>query len=141
MARSRLRTRPVAERLHRTVREGKVSQKLKLQNGKIGLLSAGPVLAGDLLSFRKKGSERLSLPGQVIALRATLTGCEGRVVCWKPLLLVERPAPAARTHDPTPIHLSCVYFGKVGRLCVELRREARSKKTPLEEVCGVKPKP
>ena len=36
-----------------------------------------------------------------------LTGCEGRVVCWKPLPLVERPAQTAKTHNPTPIHLSC----------------------------------
>ena len=33
--------------------------------------------------------------------RATLTGCERRSVCWEPLLLVERPAQAARTHNPT----------------------------------------
>ena len=27
--------------------------------------------------------------------RATLTGCEGRIVRWEPVLLVERPAQAA----------------------------------------------
>ena len=40
--------------------------------------------------------------------RATLTGCERRSVCWEPLLLVERPAQAARTHNPTVIHFSSV---------------------------------
>ena len=56
---------------------------------------------------------------------ATLRGCEGRVVCWKRLLLVER-----RTHNPTPIHPSC---GSVKSDCllVELRAEAESKKDPL----------
>ena len=38
----------------------------------------------------------------------TLTGCERRSVCWEPLFLVERPAQAARTHNPTVIHFSSV---------------------------------
>ena len=43
---------------------------------------------------------------------------------------MERPAQAARTHNPTPIHLSCGSL-KSGRLLVELRAEAASKKDPL----------
>ena len=35
------------------------------------------------------------------------TGCERRIVCWEPLLLVEWPAQAARTDNPTVMHLSC----------------------------------
>ena len=57
-------------------------------------------------------------------LRATLTGCEGQVVCWKPLLLVD-PQP-----DTNPSQL---WFAvNCGRLCVELRREAESKKASVE---------
>ena len=37
------------------------------------------------------------LPGEVTTVRAALRGCEGRAVCSKPMLLVERPAQAART--------------------------------------------
>ena len=42
-----------------------------------------------------------------ISSRATPTGREGRIVCWKPLLLVERSAQATRTHSPPSIHPSC----------------------------------
>ena len=49
----------------------------------------------------------LLLPGKLTALRATFTGREGRVVCWKHLLLAARPARAARTHNATSIHRSC----------------------------------
>ena len=43
------------------------------------------------------------LPCPVLALRAALTACCLLSPC------VERPAQAARTHNPTPIHLSCAW--------------------------------
>ena len=35
-------------------------------------------------------------------LRTSSSPTGGQVVCWKPLLFVERPAQAARTHNPHP---------------------------------------
>ena len=60
--------------------------------------------------------------------RATLTGCEGRIVCWEPFLLVERPAQAA---DPQPgTNPSQLWFA-VKRACyAELRGEVESKRAP-----------
>ena len=77
---------------------------------------------------RKKASQSLPNPLK--------PACEGRSVCWKPLLLVERPAQAARTHNPTTIHLSLWFLVKSNRLCVDLRWEAESKKAPLRGVWG-----
>ena len=47
-----------------------------------------------------------ALPCPVLARREALTGRGSRLFVGN-LLFVERPAQAARTHNPTPIHLSC----------------------------------
>ena len=70
--------------------------------------------------------------------RAALIGGEGQAVCWKPSLFVDRPAQAARTDNPTPIHISSA------RLCnvvVYVSNGERARKPPLRGVWGVNPKP
>ena len=62
--------------------------------------------------------------------------CEGRIVCWEPLLLVERPAQAAGTPNPTLIHLSC---GLKSACYAEPRGEPESKKASLEGGFGGEP--
>ena len=53
-------------------------------------------------------------------------------------LLVELPAQAARTHNPT--NPSQPWFPvKCGRFCVEVRREAERKKARFKGVWEVKP--
>ena len=72
---------------------------------------------------------------------SAVTVCEGRIVCWKPLLLVERPAQAqaARTHNPTPIHLSGALNGNVVILC-RISRGSREQETPPRGGLGGEPK-
>ena len=71
-------------------------------------------------------------PCQPALLSATLTGCERRSVCWEPLLLVERPAQAARTHNPTVIHFSSVllWYEHFLQSC---EGKQRARKPPLLE--------
>ena len=76
----------------------------------------------------------------LLCFRATLTGCERRGVCWEPLFLVERPAQAARTHNPTIIHFSSV-FAVTRTFCAECEGKQRARKPPLEGGWGVNPKP
>ena len=64
--------------------------------------------------------------------RTTLTGCERRSVCWEPLLLVERPAQATRTHNPTIIHFSSV-FAVTRTFCAECEGKQRARKPPRGE--------
>ena len=95
----------------------------------------GPVRGGDPAKFPALGflggpalkPEKSFFAG----FRATLTGCERRSVCWEPLLLVERPAQAARTHNPTIIHFSSV-FAVTRTFCAECEGKQRARKPPLE---------
>ena len=62
-------------------------------------------------------------------LRGTLSGCEFWTVCWK-RLIVERPAQATRTHNPTPI-----------LACYDSEGKQRARKPSLKGSWGVIPKP
>ena len=54
------------------------------------------------------------------------------------VLLVERPAQAARTYNPTPIHLSC---GSLENLIIQCRAAKGNKEQEGRGVWGVNPKP
>ena len=73
-------------------------------------------------------------------IRATLTGCERRIFCWEPLLLVKRPAQAARTHNPTRIHLSSGCC-ETHIFCRAANVKQKGRNPPLRGVWGVNPKP
>ena len=81
----------------------------------------------------------LLLPGKVTALRATLTGREGRVVCWKHLLLAARPARAARTHNATSIHRNCGLLCNVVVYVSTCESKQRARKPLLRGFWGVNP--
>ena len=70
----------------------------------------------------------------MVTLRATLTGHEGRAVCWKPLPVVERPAGPG---GPKTRHQSVCH--EVWSSYEELRQEAESKKTPVVGFGGGEP--
>ena len=95
---------------------------------------SGPVRGGDPAKFPAP----LTCPVSCPEFRATLTGCERRSVCWEPLLLVERPAQAARTHNPTIIHFSSV-FAVTRTFCAECEGKQRARKPPLEGGWGGEP--
>ena len=78
-----------------------------------------------------------ALPCPVLARRVALTGREGPGCL---LEFVERPAQAARTHNPTPIHLSCALLCLVAYI-LNCARKQRARKPPLRGVWGVNPKP
>ena len=111
---------------------------------------SGPVRGGDPAKFpapapsgQVRGQPALSpalKPEKSFfaGFRATLTGCERRSVCWEPLLLVERPAQAARTHNPTIIHFSSV-FAVTRTFCAECEGKQRARKPPLEGGWGGEP--
>ena len=79
-----------------------------------------------------------ALPCPVLARRVALTGREGQVVCWK---LAFRRAAGTGREDPQPdTNPSQLCFAvKFGRLYIELRKEAESKKAPLEGGLGGEP--
>ena len=74
----------------------------------------------------------------MFTLRATLTGCEGKLFVGN---LAYRRAAGAGREDPQPdTNPSQLWFVvKFGRLCVELRREAKSKKASFERGLGGEP--
>ena len=71
-----------------------------------------------------------ALPLRCRALRATLA-----------VFVIERPAQAARTHNPTPIHLSSAFLCNVVIYVSNSERKQRARKPPLRGVWGVNPKP
>ena len=86
----------------------------------------------------------LACPASRAGLRTSSSpdrGREGQVVCWKPLLFVERPAQPARTHNPTPIHISSAWLCNVVVYVSNGERKQRARKPPLRGVWGVNPQP
>ena len=78
----------------------------------------------------------------MLTLRAILTGCERRVVCWKPVLLVERPAQAPKTHNPNQpaTNPSQLRFAvKCGRFYRAAKGRAEKESLPLQGVLGGEP--
>ena len=77
-------------------------------------------------------------PCPALPCPAALTGREGQVVCW---LLAFRRAAGTGREDPQPdTNPSQLCFAmKFGRLYSELRKEAESKKAPLEGGLGGEP--
>ena len=62
------------------------------------------VLHSNLPGFGRQVQARKFQAPALLALCSVTS--EGRAVVLEASLLVERPAQAARTHNPTPIHLS-----------------------------------
>ena len=114
---SRLRPRPPAERPDSTVREGKA----------LGSLPPAPCPLPRAPCPLPPAPCPLPRP----ALPCVSTGREHRVVCW---LLAFRRAAGTGREDPQPdTNPSQLCFAVTfGRLYIELRKAAESKKAPLE---------
>ena len=81
----------------------------------------------------KKGPQTHTLP-----CPALLSRSEGQVVCWK--LAFRRAAVTGRENPQPDTNPSQFCFAvKFGRLYIELRKEAKSKKAPLEGGLGGEP--
>ena len=62
-------------------------------------------------------------------LRTSSSPTGGQVVCWKPLLFVERPAQAARTHNPHP-SISAVLGCAMWLFMCRMAKRSREQESP-----------